>query len=508
MSSNTNDGDVETLPPDELDEATLQILDIRTRLRQQRRRMIRTFSLVFIIVGVSLFAGLAFSGQEGKENADEQKQIEEEIAENGGAAGGGGQTTGIADLLPPPPADISIVCALENLEDFMGIAQCEHECEISDCCEVPIGFALSCLAGNEQVCQEYAQYCDILHSLPSAGYIPQVDEATLPPEELKIEIDTSCIGLERDQLLHSPCMDMCEKGFCCFDGSGDCEVNCQVYLNCADAYAVYQNGPPAAAPTFQDEVAEACADYPDSGASNCEEKCAPSVCCFSHYCTPPMGIDCQAYAACFVLHEQDDGATYDEDLSDEIHEACYTSNIVEAASNSQCTSLCAAGSCCFDSEECDENVVNCATYAECNILHPKFVVVTNGEVEQACQSAASASAGGLCEQICHLEVMQCCFHQVENGDACSHDALLHPESVFCNIYESCRTLGTSSETLRNSHKDELNQVCGDPTTRSQCIQLCSAATCCFATEAQDECATNSRSIACNDYQACSVLYEE
>jgi hypothetical protein len=139
-------------------------------------------------------------------------------------------------------------------------------------------------------------------------------------------------------------------------------------------------------------------------------------------------------------------------------------------------------------------------------LYPQYVAVTKQEVEDACNNhnnnAVQPGQPTLCEQVCTLHVMQCCFH--ENGDC--DDALQNADSLYCDTYQSCEVLGTNGDSLRDSHKAELEAACSDLSTRSQCIKLCAAALCCHSNTIEEECVNVDVSITCTDYQACDILY--
>lgn len=488
--------------PEEL-EAHLQVMDVRQRLRKRRRRGIQCFSVCFIIVVAALLSGIGVSTKKGKENADEQK-----LKQKGGDLLA---STSSDAKLPEPPADLASKCSLTTLNTAEGVAVCESACEKAECCDVPDGYALSCIVANKVVCAEYQRYCDILKNLPSAGFVPpegfvpplQNDTSPVSDEALKVEIDAECVDVGADILPGSSCMDLCRQGFCCFDESSSCDVNCQTYLNCRAAYTASKNIPaPAPTPmTLRDEINQLCSDYVEAinppGENTCEQKCSTSFCCFNHYCVPPADIDCLEYSGCYVLYADVDTVDDDENesstptLADEIHAACNNAgSINDAASNTECTTLCAPGACCFfNNLECVD--VKCETYAECNIVFPEKVAVTKEEVEDACKNHNDNGSGAsLCEQVCTLHVMQCCFH--ENG-ACDNP-LQNDGSVFCDAYQACDVLGTKADSLRESHKAELDSACSGIATRSECIKLCTPAICCFASTLDDECANGKISL--------------
>jgi hypothetical protein len=195
-------------------------------------------------------------------------------------------------------------------------------------------------------------------------------------------------------------------------------------------------------------------------------------------------------------------------LGDQIHEACGAIlDVNEAAQNEECNSICSPGACCFE-DKMSCSGVDCAQYAECIILHPSFIAVRKEEVTDACKNhndaAMQTTEPTLCEQLCSLHVMQCCFHVEGN---CDDAVLLGDNTVYCNTFEACSVLGTDSSPLRQSHKDELDAACsGGTATRAQCIQLCSSATCCYSTTVEESCINVDSNIKCSDYQSCDVLY--
>jgi len=225
-------------------------------------------------------------------------------------------------------------------------------------------------------------------------------------------------------------------------------------------------------------------------------------------------INCMDYAGCYILHAEQDPVEDDDapavdgtpTRASEIHNACFTSGTVTAASdNARCKTLCAPGACCFEPNlECAK--VDCITYAECNILYPSLVSVTRAEVEDACKNHRDVSNGQptLCEQICTLQVMQCCFHQ--NNDESCDDTTQSPGSAYCNNYAACEVLGTSGTDIRDAHQEELETACSSAQLRAKCISLCAAATCCYSTSLAESCANVDASITCEEYSACDVLY--
>lgn len=439
--------------PEEL-EAHLQVLDVRQRLRQRRRRMIRLFTVLFLILVVAFLVGMGLTSQEGKENAEESSLY----------GGKGTATTASNTVLPPPPADLSSKCSSASLGTPQGVEVCEEACEVAECCGVPEGYALSCSAANPVVCPQYQRYCQALNGPSSSGSVPSPEQGSA-------------------------------------GGGGLSPVGSPTQL------------------TLRENIDQKCADYVQAvntpGQKECEELCGPSLCCFSQYCVPGPDVSCLDYAGCYVIHadpaqvEDDDAPGVDgtPTRASEIHDACFTSaSIADAASDSQCKSLCAPGACCFEPNlECVN--VDCSTFAECNVLYPNFLAVSKEEVDGACKNHRDVSGAEptLCEQVCTLQVMQCCFHQ--NNDEGCDSVMQAPGTAYCNTYAACEVLGTSGSDLSDAHQSELEAACSSSQTRSKCISLCSAATCCYATTIAEECANVDASITCDDYSACDVLYQ-
>jgi hypothetical protein len=524
--------------PEEI-EAHLQVLDVRSRLRQRRKRMIQLFSVAFLGVAVFLFVRLEFFGT--SDDSDE--------AFDGSLA----STNSDADL-PQPPADLASKCSLTTLNRPQGVQICEEACEVSECCNVPDGFALSCKVHNEVVCAQYQRYCDILHNLPDYLARPPDAPVSSPiqqpiggggdPETLKVQIDGACLNIAPTSLPDSPCMSLCQDGFCCFGNDNSCgpNVNCQLYLNCNQAFLAVQ---PATPLTKQEEIEQVCGNFVEvissPGEDTCESLCASSFCCFNHLCVPPADIDCLEYSACHILY--DDVDTVDDDLNEEdkptleeeIATSCGNANLDIAAT--ECEALCVLGACCFMEQLVCPVDTECAAYAGCGILYPDesteavtpspvvMVVpaptlapaaesgggggvaaptstssITQAEVDDACNNHNDNALirPTLCEQVCTLQVLQCCFH-TNGGDACP--------TILCEVYTACEALDSSPEMLREIHKQELESACGADASRAHCVQLCAAATCCYATTIAEECVNVDASITCSDYQACHVLYQ-
>lgn len=467
--------------PEEL-EAHLQVLDVRQRLRQRRRRMIRMFSVVFLLTVVAFLVLMGLSSKDGKENSEIQS----------------GDSVSGSTYLSSPPADLSSKCSTTALVSAQGIEACEEACEVADCCSVPDGYALSCLADNTMVCAQYQRYCSVLDDIQDSGIgtptasTPTDGGITSTPPPVSTPVSTP---QDQDTPTIPP---------------SPSPLQSPVFLVATVAPVV-----PPTPLTLADEIDLACANIEEDKTA-CSTICAPSVCCFNHYCIQSQDFDCLEYAGCYVLYTDleitnDDDATPTTpvpSLADEIHAACFElGTINDATASSECTSLCAAGACCFETSlDCVD--ISCSTYAECNILYPSFLAVSQAEVEDACQNhrnVASGSEPTLCEQVCTLHIMQCCFHD-NNEEGCDN-VLQQPGTAYCNNYAACEVLGVSGMDLSDSHKAELEEICSNTQTRSQCIKLCSAATCCYASTIEETCANVDASITCDDYSACDILYD-
>jgi hypothetical protein len=525
--------------PDEL-EAHLQILDVRERLRSKRRRAIRLFSVASLLAVAALLVSVGVMSSKS-------------TSAGGGAtddSSGGGTMASSGGTLPPPPADLTSRCSVSSLNTPHGVTICEAACEVADCCDVPQDFAMSCADdGNRVACAQYQRYCSVLNNIIPDNPPPSMEtdeggvESQTPgsdgsAEELKVAIDNACLELDPSMMAASPCMSLCQAGFCCFDeASSDCPANCQAYMNCAEAYSAklggaggdgtadsgssaVPTGPPAnSTASKKEELEQLCGTELETitppGGESCESLCSVSYCCFNHFCVAPPDIDCLEYSACYALYADVDETTGQDgnepDLGDDVHSACAgLLNINDAAADQACQSACAPGACCFEPNlTCGG--VDCSMYADCIVLHPSFISVSREEVTDACtnhndasSSAAAGQAPSLCEQVCTLHVMQCCFH---SGGDCDDAVLLGDNSVYCDVYQACEVLGTDPSKLRPSHKAELDAACtGGAPTRSHCIQLCSSATCCYSTTTEEACANVDSTITCSDYKACDVLY--
>jgi hypothetical protein len=534
--------------PEEI-EAHLQVLDVRARLRQRRKRMMQLFSVAFLGVAVFLFIRLEFFGNPNNDGED--------TFDDGSLA----STNSGADLRQPP-ADLASKCSLSTLNAPQGVEICEEACEVSECCNVPDGFAFSCKVHNEVVCAQYQRYCDILHNLPEDLARPPDAPVASPvlqqqpvggdggggTEELKVQIDGACLNIPDSSLPDSPCMSLCQDGFCCFGNYNTCgstNVNCQLYLNCNQAFLAAQPPTPL---TVREEIEQACDNMVETvsapGENTCENLCASSFCCFNHLCVAPADVDCLEFSACHILFDDVDTVDDDQNLEDkptleeEIASSCGYANIAIAAT--ECEALCGLGACCFMEQLVCPVDTDCAAFAGCEMLYPDNestdVVtpspvtappvaapisapiseggggevaaptatgsssITQAEVDDACNNHNDNALvrPTLCEQVCTLQVLQCCFH-FNGGDACP--------TIPCEVYAACEALDSSPEMLREIHKLELETACGEDAGRAHCVQLCAAATCCYAMTIEEECVNADASITCPDYQACNILFQ-
>ena len=105
----------------------------------------------------------------------------------------------------------------------------------------------------------------------------------------------------------------------------------------------------------------------------------------------------------------------------------------------------------------------------------------------------------MCEQVCTLQVIQCCFHYTGGEGSC--------DQIPCDVYGACEVLGNNPEYLREVHIEELRAACENDATRNHCVQLCAPASCCYATTIEEECIHVDTTITCSDYESCNVLYQ-
>jgi hypothetical protein len=513
-NNRSNNVDVNLSDPEAL-EAHLQVLDVRQRLRARRRRAIRFFSFAFGAVVVILISGLGSTMLKSSTSSNSSKN------NDNGDEGGGLGSTPTSDVMaasqpppPPPPSDLAEKCALEALDTAQGIRGCEKVCEVADCCNVPPSYVLSCQTSeNVNVCSQYQKYCGVLDHVFGDNDNGNNNDGT--SSDVDVTDGTSSNNIDVDDTNSPP-----SDGGDSIDGTSPPPPSDQnVDDNSSLATQIQQ---------LCGETPMEALGPPSSGGDNsqnattttCESICSRSYCCFNQICKPPPDMDCSAYAPCFVLYAEDtqsmsqqmqDEEDIGSGVGDTVHEACasLSLDVNNASADEECKSVCSPGACCFqDHLSCTD--VECAAYSECIVLYPSFVSVTKDEVDDACHNHndANLSAGGqpsLCEQVCTLHVMQCCFHV---GGDCHDSVLLQGnKSTYCSTYESCDVLGTDPAALRHTHKDELETACsGGSSTRSKCIQLCSAATCCYSATLQESCAHVDASISCSDYKACDVLY--
>jgi hypothetical protein len=518
--------------PEEL-EAHLEVRDVKERIRKQQSKAMLLCGVIVVCVA----AAVAVSFIIGERNQDQAEQEKSNIN---------------ANTLPDPSSDLALKCSMAQITTQGGYQVCESLCEVSECCTIPQDFALSCQLGNEQVCQEYRQYCLILDQIsdPNNNNIDMEDNIVLPVKDeqgtnakLKQVIDGACEGLTANSVEGTQCESLCQVAACCReDTAEDCGNDfCQVYSSCQVVLPLTTTTEP---PTqgiepiadtdakLKQVIDEACQGLTANWVqgTECESLCQVATCCredTEEYC----GSDfCQVYSSCQVVFPLttttptpptppptqgiDPITNTNAKLKQVIDDACQglTANGV---TGTECESLCQVATCCRDDTDGSCGTDFCQVYNSCQVVFDttSIYVPTKEDVDDACSNHLQNSVGGqqstLCEQLCQDDqVGPCCFGQT-GGISCSSSALVDPASVYCQMYASCSVVfvpATVSNPSPPQPSPNLPEVCANPAQRPTCIDQCSEATCCHATTALGTCNHVHPGINCEDFSPCNILY--
>ena len=279
------------------------------------------------------------------------------------AGGGGGVPVSSTFLLPPPPLDLASRCSPDS-----PLIDCEESCEVAECCDFPTNLPLSCLAGNEQTCLSYHQYC---HVLTDSSTKTKVDpsNAIIPPAPANLgNLCSSDNILTIDGF--QECDAECSHASCCYDKSvTTCQhENCMGYSSCLVLTATTKTHD-----TISKHVEKACANdnlETFQGRSSCRKSCVHALCCFQGddnsvgaSCPHTDLSFCEQYTACDSLEKNVDIRA----TAIEIKDACGGAT----PHSSLCEAECERGACCFGQDGCDTVFpdVVCSNYGPCKQLY-------------------------------------------------------------------------------------------------------------------------------------------
>jgi hypothetical protein len=460
--------------PEEL-QAHFQIQDVKKQARERRRKLFKKLALVLVVVVAIVVVVTSVN-----KSKDQQEQT---------------TTSTTQTLLDDPPSDLSVKCSATQIQKQGGYQVCQSLCEISECCTVPQGYALSCKLGNEAVCPLYLQYCvnlDIYANdqdkdnamvdnmvLPDNKEPPPIKtpidttETTETPAEMKQRIDDACQGLTHETVKGRECESLCQVAACCSEHDANCEVDCHVHDSCQVVFTDTKAETKLA-------IDEACQGltYETAKGRECENLCQVAACCEDEH-DAGCHVDCHVYNSCQVV------------FTDTTTPGTTTGTTTPGTTTTPDTT--------------DTGTDNTSSS-------------TKEQVDDACQNHSEAT---LCKQVCEQvqdQVGACCFGQTITGTCSIGNGLSSSKLVqHCRTYASCSVLfpsysgNSGSGTTTNTPPQpspNLAQVCQDPdpSQRTICIAECNQATCCHAMTEPESCLQVHPGIVCDDFSPCNVLY--
>lgn len=375
-------------------------------------------------------------------------------------------STAYITSLKAPPADLPAKCTSASDE-------CRMVCEASECCDFPSNLELSCLAGNEDKCLTYHQYCSILDgdgkAVPSNTTIPRA------PSNLPTICTTDAVATVDG---FQECLEACQAATCCYEDEPNVPTcsnsECVDYAPCLILKATdYVH---TDIPTL---ISDHCSNLDDvSNRAQCRITCSNALCCFykdENNCPHPDTSFCDQYQVCNDL-ESDVTVVAD---STEITMICSSYH------TSMCEFICERGACCFASKGCASADIKCEDYATCARLY--------GDSQDDDIKGGGGGEGG----------------EEENTNSNQSG---QPQSETSNN-QSNGGNGSNGATNTNDdlvggivYKADVDDACldFDPGAEGQedalCPKLCADVGCCFL---ESGCTTK---ISCSIYKECDVIH--
>ncbi|KAI2490813.1 hypothetical protein MHU86_23748 [Fragilaria crotonensis] len=354
-------------------------------------------------------------------------------------------TSSSAAYLVEPPANIASKCSTDSDE-------CRMVCEPAECCTFPSNLELSCLAGNEDKCLVYHQYCSILDG--GEQLVKSEEQIPRAPTNLDTVCTTDKIATVDG---FQECQEACQPASCCYDDSRDVDTcsneECADYAPCLILSAsdnIHKEIPV--------HVADQCDHLEDiTSRSACRVACSHALCCFykdKNSCPQPDTSFCEQYSVCNDL-EVDVNVVAD---------SAEVTSICNSYHTSMCEVVCERGACCFASGGCPSSDINCADYMTCANIYGDTPDDDKSGVEEG------SVTGGT--------------EQQQGGTDNDNDDSTGGVVFKADVDDACVDLDPAK----------------DSSTDSKCAKLCANAECCFT---QSGCNTE---INCGVYKECDVIY--
>lgn len=299
---------------------------------------------------------------------------------------------------------------------------------------------------------------------------------------------------------------------CCSIGESSCLVSelegCVRYAKCQVLQELEEAAP--------ENLAELCA-LEDK--TQCTAACASVSCCYTdtEECDSSLYfLTCLDYAPCQNLKTVEEGETLVTTAPAGLDEICSLTG--DEADRAKCESTCEAASCCWSTDDTEEenclqdNWVTCLTYASCgslvlpeaNVMVPEapedlYNITCN--LDEIWNGGDRASCEAACEQA------SCCSAPFNDTSATEENCFLD-DPIGCLEYVSCALLEVTGGSIPRAPED-LSETCswgaiGNATSEQACMDACEPAKCC--TDSEDEnCFSDGNALTCLEYAPCAIL---
>lgn len=279
-----------------------------------------------------------------------------------------------------------------------------------------------------------------------------------------------------------------------------------------------------------------------NGRHKCQQICHDHFCCFDssengYNCQGDAGKFCSVYAGCVVLVQDlmNGGSAPTEidhvdsaTLASRVHNAC--SDVKTSMGQIECHQACDDHMCCFDSDSnknCrGDEKMECFAYEACSVL-PAVASSDKGSANAAVDKPAvplpswdtddTTSSGNAAPSLPKWDTAEIASggesdQEVQKIDYTSDESTSIGDAVNSDGDESTNqvlipSLGSgsiiaSSEGVTEQDIDSVCQNVEDPNDKTKCAKLCVDHMCCFESDEEKSCLSNSD---CSVYGSCVLL---
>ena len=423
--------------------------------------------------------------------------------------------------------EIQQKCSDVQLTTEVGRNQCIFACSHAACCFDPDA---QCPHEDGHFCTQY-EPCNKIYDANGEviqGGSANANDIPLAPEFLSTACEVSSLktlpGFEM-------CQGACSEAECCWKGSNSCsgDSGCEGYESCVNLDGQENLGDMSTSETIPEApeyLAAACSEGSldtSAGFEMCQDACMKAECCWK-VSSCSARSECSSYSehcSNLVAHldgndsgSSSGGGVFIPMAPNDLDQTCDPSKVLTSTGFQACEFVCQKSECCWKTGATDSCVANsaCQAWSACTIMNgstePPQTESSTTPPQTGGSTSASESQDYTLEQ-----VFDACLNHDNNvgsnhkslcqivcqaGNCCFDEGKVCASGTDCKIFDPC-------QVLHSQKTSDVEKAC-DGSDLSECVGICSDATCCFTNDIAKICDITSPDIICRQYKACEVLY--